>query len=160
MKRGSISVNVTRHSTQRQPRGADDTVKPCLWRLHARCRRAAIWSSLAKADRQTALSHAASESVSQSFHRDGNVPASVKSVQHCLNSNIYTGASACCRTDGLSTDRKTLAKNHQNSAFYTQEWSTISSNFAGKQLMLSSQELKLKGVNMPHFWEEIGLFIV
>lgn len=69
--KGSILVNVIWHSTQRQPCGADDSVKPCLWRLHARCCWAVIWSSHAKADRQTALSQAGSESLSQSFHRDG-----------------------------------------------------------------------------------------
>lgn len=69
--KGSILVNVIWHSTQRQPCGADDSVKPCLWRLHAQCCWAVIWSSHAKADRQTALSQAGSESLSQSFHRDG-----------------------------------------------------------------------------------------
>lgn len=64
--RGSISVNVIWHGTQRQPCGADDSVKPCLWRLHARCCRAVIWSSHAKADRQTALSQAVSESANLS----------------------------------------------------------------------------------------------
>lgn len=79
--RGSISVNVVWHSTQRQPCGADDSVKPCLWRLHAWCCRAVIWSSHAKADRQTALSQAVSHWVSQSFHRDDNTSVSLKSVQ-------------------------------------------------------------------------------
>lgn len=38
VRRRSISVNVIWHSTQRQLRGADDSLKPCLWRLHAwRC---------------------------------------------------------------------------------------------------------------------------
>lgn len=42
VRRGSISVNVIWHSTQRQLCGADDSVKPCLWRLHAQCCRAVI----------------------------------------------------------------------------------------------------------------------
>lgn len=42
VRRGSISLNVIWHSTQRQLHGADDSAKPCLWRLHARCCRAVI----------------------------------------------------------------------------------------------------------------------
>lgn len=48
---GSISANVIWHSTQRRLHGADDSAKPCLWRLHAwRCW-AVIWSSHAKRGR-------------------------------------------------------------------------------------------------------------
>lgn len=79
--RGSISVNVIWHSTQRQLRGADDSVKPCLWRLHAWYCWAVIWSSHAKADRQAALSQAVRQSGSQGFHRDDSTSVSVKSVQ-------------------------------------------------------------------------------
>ncbi len=110
--RGSISVNVIWHSTQRQLRGADDSAKPCLWRLHAWCCRAVIWSSHAKADRQTALSQAGRQPVSQSFHRDDNTSVSVKSVQQCLILNTFTGVSMLCRTDGRNTDRKIQGKHY------------------------------------------------
>lgn len=88
-RRGSISVNVIWHGTQRQLRGADDSVKPCLWRLHAWCCWAVIWSSHAKADRQAALSQAGRQSGSQGFHRDDNTSVSVKSVQECLNLKTF-----------------------------------------------------------------------
>lgn len=80
VRRRSISVNVIWHSTQRQLRGADDSLKPCLWRLHAwRCW-AVIWSSHAKADRQTALSQAVRQPGSQCFHRDDNTSVSATIV--------------------------------------------------------------------------------
>lgn len=81
VRRGSISVNVIWHSTQRQLHGADDSAKPCLWRLHAwRCW-AVIWSSHAKADRQAALSQPVRQSGSRGFHRGDETSISVKSVQ-------------------------------------------------------------------------------
>lgn len=107
---------------------------------------------------QTDSSQSSSQlSVSQSFHRDGNIPGSVKSVQHYLNSNIYTGASACCRTDGLRTDRKTLAKHHQNAALHTQECSTLTSNLAENYCMPTFDELYLKGGKHAGFFDKIQL---
>lgn len=108
--RRSISVNVIWHSTQRQLRGADDSVKPCLWRLHARCCGAVIWSSHAKADRQTALSQAVRQSVSQCFNGNDNTSVSVKSVQSCLILNTFTRVWMLCRTDGCNTDRIIVGK--------------------------------------------------